>query len=146
MGATFSRVHIIGYLGSDPRQHVFQDGSTVTNLSIAVTDRWKDAKNEVQERTNWIGVAVFNPSLAEVANKYLKKGSYVSIEGELQSRPVSPTSKLHETIVVMRPYNSSLRMLDKKPVEEDRYPDQEEAEADRPAQGQQHRAAPEPRR
>ncbi len=112
MPASWSKVQVTGHLGQDPREHTFNDGSKVVNLSIATSDRWKDREGQQQERTHWVSVACFNVALGEVCTRYLRKGSYVYVEGTLESRDRDGKT---ENVVVMRPFNSELKMLDKAP-------------------------------
>lgn len=86
MARGINKVILIGNLGADPEVRYMPSGSAVTNISLATTDSWKDKQtNEAQERTEWHKVVFFN-QLAEIAAKYLHKGSKVYIEGRLQTR------------------------------------------------------------
>jgi single-strand DNA-binding protein len=109
-----NRVIVTGYLGKDPETSPAGE-TTITKFSIAVTDRWKDSKDEKQERTNWIQVAVWNGK-GENASQYLKKGSHVLVEGSLRTsewEDKASGQKRWGTEVVA----SQVIFLDKKPVE-----------------------------
>ena len=85
MASSLNKVQIIGRLGKDPDVRYTTDNKAIANLTVATSDSWKDAQGNKQERTEWHRVVLFGP-LAEVAEKYLKKGSSVYIEGKLQTR------------------------------------------------------------
>ena len=85
--ASLNKVQLIGNLGKDPEVRHTQDGKAIVNLSIATAESWKDkATGDRKEKTEWHRVVIFNDGLAKVAEKYLKKGSTVYIEGQLQTR------------------------------------------------------------
>ena len=84
--AGINKVIILGRLGRDPEVRNFQNGGKVVNLRIATSERYKDREGNQQERTEWHSVAIFNDRLGEVAEKYLRKGSEVYIEGQLETR------------------------------------------------------------
>jgi len=83
--ASVNKVIIIGNLGRDPETRYMPEGSAITNISVATTEKWKDKNGEMQEKTEWHRVAFFG-KLAEIAGEYLKKGSQVYVEGRLQTR------------------------------------------------------------
>ena len=86
MAGSINKVILVGNLGADPKVNTTQSGAKVVNLSVATTDSWKDkVSGERKERTEWHRVVVFNPQLADVAEKYLHKGSKVFVEGQLQT-------------------------------------------------------------
>lgn len=115
MAGSVNKVIIIGNLGRDPEVRTFQNGGKVCNLRIATSENWKDRNTgERRERTEWHSVAIFSEPLAKVAEQYLKKGSKVYIEGQLETRKWQDQSgqDKYSTEVVLRPYTSTLTMLD----------------------------------
>lgn len=117
MAGSVNKVIIIGNLGQDPEVRSFDNGGEVVNLSVATSETWKDkSTGERRERTEWHRVAIFNPGLVTVAKSYLKKGSKVYIEGQLETRKWQDQSGAdrYSTEVVLRPYRSELTMLDGK--------------------------------
>lgn len=115
MAGSVNKVIIIGNLGRDPEVRTFQNGGKVCNLRIATSESWKDSSTgERKERTEWHSVAIFSEPLAKVAEQYLKKGSKVYIEGQLETRKWQDQSGAdrYSTEVVLRPYTSTLTMLD----------------------------------
>jgi len=115
MAGSVNRAIIIGNLGRDPEVRTFQNGGKVCNLRIATSETWKDKDSgERRERTEWHSVAIFSEPLARVAEQYLKKGSKVYIEGQLETRKWQDQSgnDRYSTEVVLRPFTSTLTMLD----------------------------------
>lgn len=115
MAGSVNKVILIGNLGRDPEVRTFQNGGKVCNLRIATSENWKDRNTgERKERTEWHSVAIFSEPLARVAEQYLRKGSKVYIEGQLETRKWQDQSgqDRYSTEVVMRPYKSELTMLD----------------------------------
>jgi single-strand DNA-binding protein len=115
MAGSVNKVILIGNLGRDPEVRTFQNGGKVCNLRIATSETWKDRNTgERKERTEWHSVAIFSEPLARVAEQYLRKGSKVYIEGQLETRKWQDQSgqDRYSTEVVMRPYSSELTMLD----------------------------------
>lgn len=115
MAGSVNKVILIGNLGRDPEVRNFQNGGKVCNLRIATSETWKDrTTGERKERTEWHSVAIFSEPLARVAEQYLKKGSKVYIEGQLETRKWQDQSgqDKYSTEVVLRPYSSTLTMLD----------------------------------
>ncbi|WP_439111595.1 single-stranded DNA-binding protein [Lentibacter sp.] len=115
MAGSVNKVILIGNLGRDPEVRTFQNGGKVCNLRIATSETWKDkSSGERRERTEWHSVAIFSEPLARVAEQYLKKGSKVYIEGQLETRKWQDQSGAdrYSTEVVLRPYTSTLTMLD----------------------------------
>jgi single-strand DNA-binding protein len=109
-----NKAQIIGNLGRDPEVKTFQNGGKVCNLRIATSETWKDKNTgEKRERTEWHSVAIFNEALAGVAEKYLKKGSKVYIEGQLETRKWQDQSgqDRYSTEITVRPYRGELVML-----------------------------------
>ncbi|NSX55362.1 single-stranded DNA-binding protein [Parasulfitobacter algicola] len=115
MAGSVNKVILVGNLGQDPEVRTFQNGGKVCNLSIATSENWKDRNTgERRERTEWHRVAIFSEPLARVAEQYLKKGSKVYIEGQLETRKWQDQNgqDKYSTEVVLRPYKSELTMLD----------------------------------
>ena len=115
MAGSVNKVIIIGNLGRDPEVRTFQNGGKVCNLRIATSETWKDkSSGERRERTEWHSVAIFSEPLTRIAEQYLKKGSKVYIEGQLETRKWQDQSGAdkYSTEVVLRPYTSTLTMLD----------------------------------
>ena len=110
-----NKVILIGNLGRDPEVRSFQNGGKVCNLRIATSENWKDRNTgERREKTEWHSVAIFSEPLARVAEQYLRKGSKVYIEGQLETRKWQDQNgqDRYSTEVVLRPYRSELTMLD----------------------------------
>ncbi len=115
MSGTVNRVILIGNLGRDPEVRTFQNGGKVCNLRIATSETWKDkSTGEKKERTEWHSVAIFAEHLARIAEQYLRKGSKVYIEGQLETRKWQDQSgqDRYSTEVALRPYGGQLVMLD----------------------------------
>ncbi len=115
MAGSVNKVIIVGNLGRDPEVRSFQNGGKVCNLSIATSENWKDKNTgERKERTEWHRVAIFSEPLVRVAEQYLRKGSKVYIEGQLETRKWQDQNgqDKYSTEVVLRPYRSELTMLD----------------------------------
>ena len=117
MAGSINKAILLGRLGGDPEIRVSQDGNKIARLSLATTDNWKDKEtNERKEKTEWHRVVIFSKGLAEIAEKYLKKGSLIYVEGQIKSRKYTDQSGMEKytTEVVLQQYNSSLTMLDNK--------------------------------
>ncbi|WP_164658717.1 single-stranded DNA-binding protein [Tropicibacter sp. Alg240-R139] len=115
MAGSVNKVILIGNLGRDPEVRSFQNGGKVCNLRIATSENWKDRNTgERRERTEWHSVAIFNEGLVRVAEQYLKKGSKVYVEGQLQTRKWQDQSgqDRYSTEVVLQGFGSTLTMLD----------------------------------
>lgn len=115
MAGSVNKVILIGNLGRDPEVRSFPNGGKVVNLRIATSERWRDRNTgENKERTEWHSVAIFSEPLARVAEQYLRKGSKVYIEGQLETRKWQDQSgqDRYSTEVVLRPFRSELTMLD----------------------------------
>jgi len=114
MAGSVNKVILIGNLGADPEVRTFSNGGKVVNLRIATSETWRDkASGERRERTEWHSVAIFNEGIARVAEQYLKKGSTVYVEGQLETRKWQDQSgnDRYSTEVVLRPYTGNLTML-----------------------------------
>lgn len=116
MAGSINKVIIVGNLGNDPEVRTMQSGDKVVNLSIATSESWKDkATGERREKTEWHRVVLFNQGLVKVAENYLKKGSKVYIEGQLETRSWEQDGqKKYSTEIVLRPYRGELAMLDSR--------------------------------
>ena len=117
MAGSINKVILVGNLGDDPKVSNTNSGAKVVNLNLATSDSWKDrASGERVTRTEWHRVVIFNPGLAEVAERYLRKGSKVYLEGQLQTRSWEDNSgqKRYTTEVVLQNFNGNLVMLDGK--------------------------------
>ena len=115
MAGSVNKVIIIGNLGRDPEVRTFQNGGKVCNLSIATSETWKDKQSgERKERTEWHRVAIMSEPLVRIAEQYLRKGSKIYLEGQLETRKWQDQSgqEKFSTEVVLRPYSSTLTMLD----------------------------------
>ena len=117
MAGSVNKVIILGNLGVDPEVRSFPNGGKVCNLRIATSENWKDRNTgERREKTEWHSVAIFSEPLVRIAEQYLKKGSKVYIEGQLETRKWQDQSgqDRYTTEVVLRPYSSTLTMLDSR--------------------------------
>ena len=117
MAGSVNKVTLVGNLGRDPDVRASQDGSKIVNLSIATSDRWKDRNSgEQRERTEWHRVVIFNENIARIAEQYLRKGSTVYVEGQLQTRKWTDQQGVEKytTEIVLANYNGTLTMLDSK--------------------------------
>ena len=114
MSGSVNKVILVGNLGADPEVRSLPSGSPVVNLRIATSERWRDRNSgEQREKTEWHRVVIFNEGLAKVAQNYLKKGSKVYIEGQLQTRKWEKDGQdQYTTEVVLQGFNSTLTMLD----------------------------------
>ncbi|MGB0959638.1 MAG: single-stranded DNA-binding protein [Halocynthiibacter sp.] len=114
MAGSVNKVILVGNLGRDPEVRTFGNGGKVCNLRIATSETWKDRNTgERREKTEWHSVAIFNEGLVRVAEQYLRKGSTVYIEGQLQTRKWQDQSgnDRYSTEVVLQGFNSTLTML-----------------------------------
>ena len=114
MAGSVNKVIIIGNLGRDPEVRSFPNGGKVVSLNIATSETWRDkSSGERKERTEWHRVAIFNEALGKIAEQYLKKGSTVYIEGQLETRKWQDQSGAdrYTTEVVVRPFRGELTLL-----------------------------------
>ncbi|MDB5657788.1 MAG: single-stranded DNA-binding protein [Cypionkella sp.] len=114
MAGSVNKVIIVGNLGRDPEVRNFPNGGKVVNLRIATSENWRDKQSgERKERTEWHSVAIFNEALGKIAEQYLKKGSTVYIEGQLETRKWQDQSGAdrYTTEVVLRQFNGNLTLL-----------------------------------
>ncbi|MDP5308010.1 single-stranded DNA-binding protein [Paracoccus spongiarum] len=115
MAGSVNKVILIGNLGRDPEIRTFQNGGKVANLRIATSEQWKDrTSGERREKTEWHSVAVMSEGLVNVVERFLKKGSKVYVEGQLETRKWQDQSgqDRYTTEVVLRGFNGTLQMLD----------------------------------
>ena len=115
MAGSVNKVILVGNLGKDPESRSFANGGKVVSFSVATSENWKDrASGERKEKTEWHNVSIFSEGLAGVAEKYLKKGSKVYLEGQLETRKWQDQSgnDRYSTDVVLRQFNSSMVLLD----------------------------------
>lgn len=115
MAGSVNKVILIGNLGADPEVRSFPSGGKVANLRIATSETWKDRNTgERRERTEWHRVAIYSEPLVRVAEQYLRKGSKVYIEGQLETRKWQDQSgqDRYTTEIALRPFRSELTMLD----------------------------------
>src|ERR1044072_8598135 len=116
MAGSVNKVILVGNLGKDPEVRRMQDGRPVVNMSVATSESWRDkATGERKEKTEWHRVVIFNEGLAKIAEQYLKKGSKVYLEGQLQTRKWTDQQGVekYSTEVVLQGFNSALTMLDR---------------------------------
>ena len=114
MAGSVNKVILVGNLGRDPEVRSFQNGGKVVNLRIATSETWRDKQSgERKERTEWHTVAIYNEALAKIAEQYLKKGSTVYIEGQLETRKWQDQSGAdrYSTEVVLRQFRGELTLL-----------------------------------
>ncbi|RPH71800.1 MAG: single-stranded DNA-binding protein [Hyphomicrobiales bacterium] len=114
MAGSVNKVILVGNLGRDPEVRHTQDGKSIVNLSLATSESWRDkSTGERKEKTEWHRVVIFNEALAKVAEQYLKKGSTVYIEGQLQTRKYTDKDGVerYSTEVVLQNYRGELTML-----------------------------------
>ena len=116
MAGSVNKVILIGNLGADPEIRRTQDGRPIANLRVATSESWRDkATGERREKTEWHRVVIFNEGLCRIAEQYLKKGSKVYLEGQLQTRKWQDKDgqDKYSTEVVLQGFNSQLTMLDR---------------------------------
>jgi single-strand DNA-binding protein len=117
MAGSVNKVILIGNLGKDPEIRTFQNGGRVASFSVATSESWKDkATGEKKERTEWHRISVLNEALVGIVEKYIKKGSKVYIEGQLETRKYTDKdgAERYTTEVTLRPFSGNLTMLDGK--------------------------------
>ncbi len=117
MAGSVNKVILIGRLGNDPEVRKSQDDNSIVTLSLATSESWKDrSTGERREKTEWHRVVIFSNGLAKIAEKFLKKGSKIYIEGQIQTRKYTDQAGVEKytTEIVLNNFNSSLTMLDNK--------------------------------
>jgi single-strand DNA-binding protein len=115
MAGSLNKVMLIGNLGKDPEIRRTQDGRAIANLSVATSESWRDKQTgERKEKSEWHRVVIFSEPLCKVAEQYLKKGSKVYVEGQLQTRKWTDKDGVekYSTEIVLQGFNSALTMLD----------------------------------
>jgi single-strand DNA-binding protein len=130
MAGTVNRAILVARLGSDPKTQTFQGGGKAVRFSAATSDYWNDAQGQRQEKTVWHQIVVFNEHLAGFAEGYLKKGSLVYIEGQINNRSYEQAGQTKYTSEIELRFNAALTLLDTPPA------------ADRPEQQPRQRRAP----
>jgi single-strand DNA-binding protein len=114
MAGSVNKVIIVGNLGRDPEVRTFGNGGKVVNLNVATSESWRDkASGERKERTEWHRVSILNEALGKIAEQYLRKGSTVYIEGQLETRKWQDQSgaEKYTTEIVLRPFRGELTLL-----------------------------------
>ena len=119
MAGSVNKCIIVGHLGRGPELKSFQSGGRVCNLSVATSEHWRDkASGDRKERTEWHSVTIYNENLIGVAERYLKKGSKVYLEGQIETRKYEKDGReVYTTEIVLRPYHGELVLLDSAPDE-----------------------------
>ena len=115
MAGSVNKVTLIGNLGRDPEVRTMQNGGKLCNMSVATSERWRDKNSgDMQEKTEWHRVVIFDEKLVDVAERYLRKGSKVYLEGQLQTRKWTDQSgqEKYSTEVVLQRFRGTLVMLD----------------------------------
>jgi single-strand DNA-binding protein len=115
VASSVNKVILVGNLGRDPEIRTMQSGDRVANLSIATSERWKDkASGEMRDKTEWHRVVVFAQPLVNLAEQYLKKGSRIYLEGQLETRKWTQDGQdKYSTEIVLRPYRGEIALLDR---------------------------------
>jgi single-strand DNA-binding protein len=117
MAGSVNKVILVGNLGRDPEVRSTQDGRKIVNLSVATSESWKDkSSGERREKTEWHRVVIFNENLAGIAERFLKKGSKVYLEGQIQTRKYTDQAGVekYSTEVVLQNYRGELTLLDSR--------------------------------
>ena len=138
MAGSVNKVILVGNLGRDPEVRQLQDGNPVVNLSLATSENWRDkASGERRERTEWHRIVIFNEHLADIAQKYLHKGSKIYVEGQLQTRKWTDQDgrDRYSTEIVLQRFRGELTMLDTRGSEGGDYERSSEPAAASPAGG-----------
>ena len=137
MSGSVNKVIIVGNLGNEPEVRNMPSGGKVVNLSVATSEKWKDKNTgEQREKTEWHRVVIFSEGLAKVAEQYLRKGSKVYLEGQLQTRKWTDQSGVekYSTEIVLQGFNASMVLLDHNGQAEQ--PRQQERQPERSASAQ----------
>jgi single-strand DNA-binding protein len=115
MSGTVNKVTLVGYLGKDPEIRSFQNGGRGASFTLATTESWKDkVTGEKKERTEWHRVSVLNDNLVDIVERYIKKGSKIYLEGQLETRKWTDKEgkDRYTTEVVIRPFHGEITMMD----------------------------------
>ena len=117
MAGSVNKVILIGNLGADPEARSLNNGGEVVNFRIATSERWNDRDGNRQERTEWHNIVIFNENLGRIAKQYLRKGSSVYVEGQLQTRKWQDNNgnDRYTTEVVLQRFRGELTLLDDRP-------------------------------
>lgn len=118
MAGSINKVVLVGNLGRDPEIRHTNSGQKIAHISLATSDTWRDKNGERQEKTEWHRIVVFNANLADFAERFLKKGSKVYVEGAIQTRKFTDASgtEKYSTEIVLNPYRGELVLLDNRNV------------------------------
>ncbi|MBL4719919.1 MAG: single-stranded DNA-binding protein [Alphaproteobacteria bacterium] len=117
MAGSINKVILVGNLGRDPEIRMTQNGTKVVNMRLATSERWRDkSSGDMQERTEWHSIVIFNDHLAGVAERFLRKGSKIYIEGQLQTRKWTDQKGMdrYSTEIVLNRFRGDLQMLDSR--------------------------------
>tara|TARA_Y100000287_G_scaffold136778_1_gene111580 strand:+ start:269 stop:733 length:465 start_codon:yes stop_codon:yes gene_type:complete len=117
MAGSINKVILLGRLGADPEIRMSQDGKKIAKFSLATSESWKDKQSgEKKEKTEWHKVIIFSSGLADITEKYLKKGSLIYIEGQIGTRKYTDQSGIEKYIteIVLQGYNCQLTMIDNR--------------------------------
>ena len=117
MAGSVNKVIIMGNLGKDPEIRNFPNGGKICNFSVATSETWRDRNSgEKQERTQWHNISILSEPLVNIAERFLKKGSKVYLEGQLETRKWQDNSGAdrYSTEIVLRPYRSEITLIDNK--------------------------------
>ena len=116
MAYSINKVTLVGNVGNDPEVKTFQNGNKVVTLSLATSERWKDKETgEMKSNTEWHRIAIFNILLADIAEKYIKRGSKIYLEGQLQTRKWQDSNGVEKytTEIVLQNFRGELVLLDR---------------------------------
>jgi single-strand DNA-binding protein len=117
MAGSINKVILVGNLGRDPEVRMTQNGTKVVNMRVATSERWRDkSSGDMQERTEWHSIVVFNEHLAGVAERFLRKGSKIYVEGQLQTRKWTDQQGMdrYSTEIVLNRFRGDIQMLDSR--------------------------------
>ena len=115
-----NKAQLIGHVGQDPETRTTQNGKKVSTFTLATSKQWKDKQSgEKKERTEWHRIVIFNPALVTVAEKYIRKGGQLYVEGEIETRKWQDSEKKdrYATEIVLRPFTGTIKLLGKKPAD-----------------------------
>jgi single-strand DNA-binding protein len=138
MAGSLNRVMLIGNLGKDPETRSFANGGQVVSMTIATSETWRDkASGDRKTRTEWHSISILNEPIGKIAAQYLRKGSKVYIEGQLETRKWTDKAGVekYSTEIVLRPFNGALTLLDGKADGGDAQGNSGQSEAQGEAQG-----------
>ena len=135
MAGSVNKAIIIGHLGRDPEVRDFPSGGRIVTINVATSETWRDkATQERKERTEWHKVVIYDENLVKLASQYLKKGSKLYLEGQLETRSWDKDGQKHyATEIALRPFRSAMTLLDRRERSDD--PSHSEDDIDRRGQG-----------